>query len=283
MLYVLLPVHNRLATTQRCVRCLLAQTHDEFHLVLVDDGCTDGTPEWVRTEMAGRRLTILRGDGSLWWAGALQLAYEWLKTRPIAALDAVLILNDDLTFGPEFLSAGLGCLQIDRRRWVQAVAYRADRPHPDRGVEADLVRLRFRVAQDASRVNCLSTRGLLIDLAQFVRSGGFRPRSLPHYLSDYEFTLRGARNGALLTSCESFTVRMSPELTGLRTPPDRGFVRFMRSSFSNKATFNPLRLSCFVVLCCPAWVVPIHLIGIWAGFLRKAIMSLMPVRKLSPP
>jgi FkbM family methyltransferase len=273
MIYVVLPVHNRLAMTQRCVRCLLAQTHRPFHLVLVDDGCDDGTPQQVAAEMAGHPLTILRGERNLWWAGALQLAYRWLRTRPVMPHDAVLLLNDDVTFGPEFLAAGLACLDGERRRWVQAVAHGSGGVPPERGVRVDLLRLRFRPADDTSEANCLSTRGLMLDLAAFVRSGGFRPRLLPHYLSDYEFTLRGARHGALLTSCEAFSLRMDTDATGLREAPQDGFFDFVRSSFSTKATFNPLRLSIFVVLCCPAWVAPFHLARIWAGFARMGLLA----------
>jgi GT2 family glycosyltransferase len=272
MIYVILPVHDRLAITQGCVRCLLAQT-SPFHLVLVDDGCVDGTPQWVAGEMAQRPLTILRGDGNLWWAGALQLAYQWIRARRAMPGDAVLLLNDDVTFGPDFLAAGLACLDADRRRWVQAVAHGPDGMPPDRGVRADLRRLQFRLASDASEINCLSTRGLMLDLLAFVRSGGFRPRLLPHYLSDYEFTLRGARRGARLTSCESFKLRMDPESTGFRQPPQHGFRKFVRSSFSTKSMFNPLRVSIFVLLCCPVWVVPFHLAGIWAGFVRKSLLA----------
>src|SRR3546814_18220985 len=65
----------------------------------------------------------------------------------------------------------------------------------DCGTIADLIRLTFRAARPGETPNCLSTRGLMLDAAMFQASGGFRPRWLPHYLSDYEFPLRLQRTG----------------------------------------------------------------------------------------
>src|SRR5256886_5506708 len=102
-IYVLAPVHNRRALTERFVRCLAEQTDQGFHLVLVDDGSTDGTAEMVQSMVLG--ATIIRGTGSWWWAGSLEHARRWLRRRTIENDDLVLIANDDTTFEPDFLAA----------------------------------------------------------------------------------------------------------------------------------------------------------------------------------
>ena len=43
--YILLPVHNRRAITVRMAEALRGQTRQDFQLVLVDDGSTDGTAD----------------------------------------------------------------------------------------------------------------------------------------------------------------------------------------------------------------------------------------------
>src|SRR3954466_494295 len=92
LVHVLLPVHNRRAITEEFVNCLQAQCWPKWHLILVDDGSTDGTTELVRARVPS--ATILEGDGNLWWAGSLQLGYQWLM-RHAADDDIVLIINDD--------------------------------------------------------------------------------------------------------------------------------------------------------------------------------------------
>lgn len=58
------------------------------------------------------------------------------------------------------------------------------------GVYADLKKLTFRQAKTKDEINCLSTRGLFLRVKDFKKIGGFYPKLLPHYLSDYEFTIR---------------------------------------------------------------------------------------------
>lgn len=68
--YLLIPVHNRKATTLACLERLHAidaLTH--YRLVIVDDGSTDGTAEAVKAQYPD--VTILSGDGQLWWTGAI--------------------------------------------------------------------------------------------------------------------------------------------------------------------------------------------------------------------
>src|SRR5262245_50993659 len=95
-LYILLPVHNRRETTRRFLACLRAQNFQNYHLLLIDDGSTDGTAEMAREVFP--TLMVLRGNGDWWWAGSLQQGIEWLRQREATAEDVVLMINDDVTF-----------------------------------------------------------------------------------------------------------------------------------------------------------------------------------------
>ena len=55
---VLLCTYNRLGTLQETLRKLEAQTWKDFSLVLVDDGSTDGTPDWVEEYVRRTRLRM---------------------------------------------------------------------------------------------------------------------------------------------------------------------------------------------------------------------------------
>jgi GT2 family glycosyltransferase len=100
-IYILLPVHDRCEITRRFIVCLKAQTYLNYHLILIDDGSTDGTAEMVGEMIP--LLTILRGKGDWWWAGSLQRGYEWLKSNSeVSSQDCVLIINDDTEFESDF-------------------------------------------------------------------------------------------------------------------------------------------------------------------------------------
>ena len=63
-------------------------------LFLTNDGCTDGTPESIRECFSDKDITILDGDGNLYWAGGMRFAWkEALKQHE--KWDYYLLLNDD--------------------------------------------------------------------------------------------------------------------------------------------------------------------------------------------
>jgi GT2 family glycosyltransferase len=274
MLYIVLPVHNRAAVTARFLDDLVRQTFQDYRVLLVDDGCTDDTVAIARSKLPPSRLVVLRGDGQLWWAGALQVAYAHLREQDLQEGDRVLILNDDVGLDPDFLERGQAVLAEHPDACIQAVGVDRASGVVDRGAVADLVRLDFRSAGPDERANCLSTRGLLMSAGTFLGSGGFRPRWLPHYLSDYEFTLRLRRRGAPLLVDERFRLRASFELTGLNRPSSRSLQGVWAESFSNRAKFNPKHWSAFAMMACPPWAVPLHLARIWLRFGRSLFAAI---------
>lgn len=265
--HVLLPVHNRVEITRRFVRQLRAQQGVASHLVLIDDGCTDGTVDAVEAEWGrDQRLTILRGDGSLWWAGALQLAYRHLQAHPPAPEDSILIINDDVEIDPDFLACGSELLTRDPTAAWQATGVDGASGRVDRGVVSDLHRLTFRDARAGEQPNCLSTRGLIMTSSTFMSSGGFRPGWLPHYLSDYEFTLRLGQLGARLACDDRFRIRTDSTLTGDADYLEGSVSQVLRSALSFRSKRNPKHWSAFALMACPAPTGLLHAVKIWARF-----------------
>lgn len=90
---VIMTVHNRKDTTLECIRrfyaCKGLENYDvEFYMM--DDGCTDGTADAVRS--AFPQVIILQGDGSLFWNRGM---YECWKVAIKKHHDYYLWLNDD--------------------------------------------------------------------------------------------------------------------------------------------------------------------------------------------
>ncbi len=273
MLYLVVPVHNRALVTARFLEALKHQSEIGYTLVLVDDGCTDDTVARASAALPPDQLLVLRGDGQLWWAGALQLAYEYLLKAHLRDDDAVLIVNDDITFAPDFLRNGLAVLAAHPDAAIQAMGIDRASGTVDRGAVADVARLHFRAAEEGEEPNCLSTRGLLMRAPAFLRSGGFRPRWLPHYLSDYEFTLRLRRRGIALMVDGSFHAEVDLALTGIDRPDVNSVRRLWADSLSNRAKFNPKHWSAFALMVCPPWAAPLHIARIWFGFGRSLLRA----------
>jgi predicted SAM-dependent methyltransferase len=276
-LYILLPVHNRCEITKIFIDCLDVQTYRNFHLVLIDDGSTDGTEQMVREKIDN--LTVLKGNGRWWWAGSLQQGYEWLQDRKINDFDTVLIINDDVVIGNNFLEKGRSLINTNKQSILLAqFRFSADSQPIETGVDADLKHLSFANASSPEKINCLSTRGIFLKWSDFLIIGGFHPRLLPHYWSDFEFTIRANRKGyKCLTSPE---LSLMPKLgeTGRAVLDYSSFSRLLSSLFSVKTIENPIYKISFILLTCPAKWLPRNFLKII--YETGDILLNYPLRKL---
>ncbi|MBL8447865.1 MAG: glycosyltransferase family 2 protein [Zoogloeaceae bacterium] len=267
--FVLLPVHNRLATTARFVQMLKVQVHQAFQLVLLDDGSRDGTAEAVAQILVGDQLHVISGDGNWWWAGALQAGLNWLEAVPLHPGDVVLIINDDVEIAPDFIETGVRVLMAHPDAVVLA---RLRDPRSgavsESGVHVDFRRWILATAKEGEPVNCGSTRGLFLRRTDLGRIGGFRPRWLPHYLSDYEFTMRAHRRGLDILTVPEVVLVPDYETTGLRAiPSNLSWLAALRELFSKRSSGNPVYWTNFLLLTCPGRFLVKNLLRVWWGAL----------------
>ena len=71
----------------------------KLKVFLVDDGCTDGTGEAVRTNFP--QVCVLQGNGKLFWDGGMRMAYAAAMKE---GFDAYLFFNDDTKLYDDALS-----------------------------------------------------------------------------------------------------------------------------------------------------------------------------------
>lgn len=268
--YILLPVHNRRKVTEKFIRCLLSQNYRNWHLVLIDDGSSDGTGDMARS--LTDNLTILRGQGHWWWGGALQQGYKWIGRKNPLPDDVVLIANDDTAFGADFLANGVSVLKP--RSLLLAQLHDMNGVFLEVGARWDWGRLTCVAVTDGAEINCFSTRGLFLRARDFLEIGGFHPHILPHYLSDYEFTLRAGRKGFSYQTSPDVFLRYDESLTGIRSVFGQSTFRALLMNLSIRSAGNPIYWTSFLLLACPGRSVAINVVRVWWGFvipLRKKV------------
>jgi GT2 family glycosyltransferase len=278
-IYVLAPVHDRRSLTEQFVRCLGEQTDQGFHLVLVDDGSSDGTADMVQASIPS--ATIIRGNGDWWWAGSLQQARRWLLRQAVGAQDLVLIANDDTTFDPTFLANARAVLASSPRTLLLAL------PEVDgaaevrgAGIQVDWARLRLLPADDPSHADCFPTRGLFLHAVDFLALGPFHTVLLPHYLSDYEFTLRASRRGYRLMTDDAVRLSKDELATGIRARDISSARAYLRSVLTIKATKNPIYWTSFVLLASPRRYLITNVLRVWRRFIGGLVQA--TVRPVAP-
>ena len=192
---VVIPAYNRAATIGAAIGSVLRQTWEDFELVVVDDGSTDGTVAAAR-KVADPRLRVVAAPRNLGAAGARNLGVREARGAWIAFQD-----SDDewlpeklakqmarLAADPGFVAAYCGLLTVgalDARPGERTtIRYR---PDPSVGpVEGDIL-------EPLLMGNMISTQTLVVRRDVFLALGSFDEAVTP--IEDWDFALRLARRG----------------------------------------------------------------------------------------
>lgn len=76
---ILIPVFNGLAFTKnsltRLYEVIPASESIDVQIIVIDDGSTDGTADWIKGNYP--KTHLLTGDGNLWWSGGINLGMKY--------------------------------------------------------------------------------------------------------------------------------------------------------------------------------------------------------------
>lgn len=265
MIYVVTAVHNRYRITEKFVNQLLVQTYEDIRLVLVDDESTDGTADMVKVKM--KDAVIIQGNGNLWWGGALHAAYKWLKAN--ADSNAYLMFaNDDTVFDEHYIETAVDLLKKEPDFLLAGCGYSIRT-----GKQIDgAVHWNYKIGGSVGDLkptdegNCASTRSLFMTVSVCLKIGGFHPFLLPHYASDYEWTMRGPKKGIPIKSFEELKYYFDEGTTG-----DNNIETVnLKQVFSKRSNMNPFYRLNFILLSTPAKHLPGHLCYQVARYVNKA-------------
>ena len=190
--YCVIPVHNRLEVTRRCLDYLSAQDYAALQIVVVDDASTDGTGEYL-AQCGLPNLSVLNGTGDLWWGGAMHLGVAHVIENA-SKNDYLLMLNDDVRVNADYVSI-LVKEAIDNEDSVIGSAQREDETggYLSCGCQIDYWGMRILPIEgklSSGKVDALPGRGVLFPMPAVNAAGNINCRTFPHYLGDLEYSAR---------------------------------------------------------------------------------------------
>jgi GT2 family glycosyltransferase len=272
MLYVVIPVFNRLPYTRACLNSLRQQTRTDFRVVVVDDGSTDGTAEVLATEFP--EVDVVTGDGNLYWTAGVNVGI-----RRALALGAtrVLTMNNDVLALPDFIermlayadqhpTAVLGALELDAA--TGEPVYGGERLDWSTNTRHDLLKeLTPGERHGLHPVTYLPGRGLLIPLAVIEAIGLFDEKRLPHYLADFDYTSVARRHGFPVFCNYDARLSTYPEESGQeQTRRQRSLRGYLQHLFGIRGGGNLRNFTHFSLKNCPTPYLPYFLLN---GYARR--------------
>jgi len=123
---IVIPVHNRRDITLQALRSLskIDKTGMDVHVVIVDDGSTDGTSAAIATGFP--EVRIVSGDGTLHYAAGTNRGIEAAMERNP---DFIVMANDDSVFHERFLQSLVKTAHESPRSVVGALLLLWSEPH----------------------------------------------------------------------------------------------------------------------------------------------------------
>lgn len=220
MIYIVIPVFNRWSFTDMCLASLERQSDKRFKVVVVDHGSTDGTSENISSSYP--TVHIVKGDESMWWSAAtnvgIQFAIEMKATY-------ILTLNNDTIAESNYIEAMYRAIAVAPQNALigsAAISYETKEiTYLGEIANWYLAANKYNHLGEATRpanglfeVSHFPGRGLLIPLAVFNLIGLFDERCFPHYMADYDFTLRAASRGFKLFCSYDAQIITFPDASG---------------------------------------------------------------------
>lgn len=180
----------------------------------------------------------------------MNIVYKYLLHHGVDD-DVVCFLIDDLAFGDSFFREGK---QVKFDEVLLPYVIDEQKRLIDGGIQVDWKTKTFAIS---SRIDCFSPRGIFLKLGDFRKSGGFN-KWLPHYLSDYEWSMRLVKNG------------IKPRRMKTTIEETTGGGQHV-TVLSKRSSPNPIYWTIFLFLCGRNRYLPLNLLKVWVHAARQAL------------
>lgn len=236
--YIIIPVHNRKAITLKCLETLENNGDlDKYQVIVVDDGSSDGTSSAIQSQYPD--VIILRGDGNLWWTGAIKKGMEYAYQQ---GAEYFIWLNDDCYPQKEAISQLINLCQSNPKIIAGGQCFDPDTLEPSYGGIA-IKKHEFINIYDKQELllECDGLAGNFICMSKQVIDEIGYPNSFlfPQYYGDVIYTNRSKTMGYKLIVCQKYIALSKndhPRISWLN--PDKPLLTYWQERlFSNKISF----------------------------------------------
>lgn len=220
-IHIFIPVHNGIKQTLRCLHSIYTQTIiDVLKITVIDDGSSDGTTQKIEEQFPD--VSVLTGDGTLWWTGAINKALQ-SEQHLFKEDDYFLLINSDVTLGPNTIFFLLKNAIKDRSLCLAPLGFTQDEAIACGEADDGHIFYRFERSSQVMLQNdniypvmSLFGRCTLLPIEILEKVGEFDAVAFPHYYGDTDFCLRAKEFGYkfMISGKTAVSVRHDSNSTG---------------------------------------------------------------------
>ncbi|MFA6455783.1 MAG: glycosyltransferase family 2 protein, partial [Bacteroidota bacterium] len=257
--------------------------------ILIDDGSTDGTFEFVKAKYPD--IHVIKGNGSLWWTAATNLGVKYAIEN---GAEYLVTLNNDTVLMPDFFEKMIEGIKKEPTALIGALALNSRTMKPYYGGEiinwitAGSKKLLDVLPENEwaglHTVSHYPGRGLLIPSEVFLNIGYYDEKRFPQRFSDDDFAHRAARAGYKIFCNFDAKLVMYPEACGdYEFRQQQNLKKYWQHLFSKKGSGNILTFTKFAYRNAPQKYFIFFLItGLTRrifGYLRDWVIALLSEKK----
>lgn len=244
MMYIVTPVYNRKEFTRNYLYALEKQTNQNFKVIIVDDGSTDGTSEMIKKEFP--EVILLEEQGDLWWAEATNIGVRYAMNTDATY---IMTLNDDTVPNSDYIEQMIYQSRLKPNALLGALAINAlDDSIIYCGEILNWKTARFESVLDniiegevksLYRVNTFPGRGLLIPITVFKEIGLYDSKNFPQTVADLDFTARTDNAGYEIFCNYEAKIKIYPEESGgVKLRKEKSFKHYYQHLFGMRGAGN---------------------------------------------
>ena len=241
---IIIPIYNRLEVTkQGLISLTKALDYDNldsnklnYEIVIVDDGSTDGSGDWIRLNYP--KIHVLQGDGNLWWTGGINMGAKYAIDKICA--DYILLWNDDVIPDKQYFSK-MNAYILNNQPLKSIVGSKIcfDNNHDAIWSIGGFFnkwngqKFAIRKQHNNANLHCHWQPGMGTLIPKFILTDlniWWDEKRFPHYYGDSDYTLRCHKKGIPIITNLELILYNRTELTGESNA--QNFKAFRRSLFS---------------------------------------------------
>jgi GT2 family glycosyltransferase len=284
---IIVPVHNRLEHTRRLLAQLRESEHDEALVVVVDDGSTDGTAEYLGAHE--QDVVVVPGSGDLWWSGSANAGCAHALEHGAQVL--ILFNNDNTGMSANCVDelaravdetggcVGSVVLFSGTNRVLNAGG---NLVWPSRGPELREPDTRYEPEPRAVECDWLAGMSLAFPSQLFTVLSGFDADTFPQYYGDADFTLRARRSGRSCMVSYACWVSNDVKTSGLNFYARVSPKAFLSGLFSRRSSYELRTTVRFARRWCPRHLLPLFLLLYYLRYAWATVKSWTPLRPSAP-